>query len=188
LLLIASLGVLGAILGAAWWLLGIVRDALREVARDEIKAALPQLAWGLVRRAANDLPTSEREIAEEWEHRLEGVAGRPILMLMLAMNIYRTRKALAAELLQPATEPAGRRAKRPRRQPPSASGILVGIVTTAQWARENMWPVATLGFGLVGPFVAEMSSATRHLALPFLALNAFIALIAAIYLLVRSRR
>lgn len=105
------------------WVLGIVREAFGEIARDEIKAAIPQLSFGLVRRAARDLPEPERAIVEEWEHRLRELGARPLLMLMLALNIYRERRALALELraeLVPAIAPGHATGKTARRVPAAA--------------------------------------------------------------------
>jgi hypothetical protein len=83
------------------WVLRIVREALEEIAREEVKeelkASIPRVSLGLVRRAAQDLPESERPVVEDWEARLRDESARPLKMLMLAIQLYRNRVALAAE-------------------------------------------------------------------------------------------
>jgi hypothetical protein len=100
---------MASILFVVGYVLKIVQEALGELARDEVKAAIPQLSLGLVRRAAADLPEYERGIAEEWERRLDQVRARPLAMLAIALGIYKQRKVLAAELTDPAPECSGAR-------------------------------------------------------------------------------
>jgi len=107
LVLVPLLFALAALLLTARFVLRVVREALREIARDEIKAAIPQLSFGLVRRAVADLPEEERSIVVEWEARLERYEHRPLAMLSAAINIYRERAALATELAEPALAAEG---------------------------------------------------------------------------------
>jgi hypothetical protein len=90
------------------WVLRIVREALEEIAREEVKeelkASIPRVSLGLVRRAAQDLPESERPVVEDWEARLRDESARPLKMLMLAIQLYRNRVALAAEASEPVAE------------------------------------------------------------------------------------
>lgn len=86
------------------FVLGVIREALQEIARDEIKAAIPKLSFGLVRRAAFDLPEGERSIVEEWEARLDDARQRPFQMLRVALAIYRERGQVAAQAMHPVPE------------------------------------------------------------------------------------
>jgi hypothetical protein len=110
------------VLLALRWLLRIVREALEEIAREEVKqelkAAIPKLSLGLARRAAKDVPVREASIVQDWEARLKDESARPLKMLALAIQLYRNRLSLAAELSEPLAELSTSRTERSVQTPP----------------------------------------------------------------------
>jgi hypothetical protein len=109
------------------FVLRIVNGALREIARDEIKAAIPEFSIGLARLAASELPEEERTIVEEFETRLSRLEKRPLAMLALAVTFYRERRTLAAEVAEPIAETAPRESRVPRASSPTQGAFSFGV-------------------------------------------------------------
>jgi hypothetical protein len=148
-LFLALLLALALILLAARYVLGIVRDALQEMARDEIKAAIPHLSFGLVRRAAADLPEDEHSIIEEWEQRLERQETRPLAMLVTALNIYKERRALATELAEPELASDGATAGSPRLRP-NLSRFVAGVSASVDHMKRAQQPILSIVLSALG--------------------------------------
>jgi predicted translin family RNA/ssDNA-binding protein len=75
--------------------LGVLRDLLSQ----EVRAAIPRISRDIVRSASVAMPSSHRDILEEWEARLHqlGEEDRPLAMLVESINIWRDRKDSARE-------------------------------------------------------------------------------------------
>jgi hypothetical protein len=83
--------------GVATFLAGLLREALGDLLKTELRASLPIFSYGLVRRAAHSLPKERLGELEAWESELHEHSERPLAMFATAIQIWRHRKQIARE-------------------------------------------------------------------------------------------
>lgn len=100
-LLLAALGTLGAILVVLGIALGsLLWRVLGKVLGNELEAAVPELAQGLLEKAVERIPAEHRpRLEEEWTAGLKGsLQKRPLWALLQAVSLYQKAGHIAAEL------------------------------------------------------------------------------------------
>lgn len=83
--------------GIATFLASLLREALGDLLKTELRASLPILSHRLVRRAAHSLPLERRGELEAWESELHEYSERPLAMSRTAVRIWFHRKSIAGE-------------------------------------------------------------------------------------------
>lgn len=102
LLLLGALGTIAVVIGIT--LGSILWRAFGKVLSNELEAAIPELARGMLQKAIDRLPEESRErLAEEWAAGLRvPLKKQPLVALAQAISLYQRARRIAAEV-EPST-------------------------------------------------------------------------------------